>query len=877
MEAYIDLITRPEGYMDLNAVPEPAGGGVALTDTTPYLYRISADGQNIGSQEFDEIVGGTVAFNQNLSALSSWTANYSGDTFSVVDGVATIKAGRQYGGIHSNGYPITLNHKYLIALLAKGTTGANVRYNYTLSGALLSLNITLTSDWHEYTKIHQAGTTGQASLYFQDSRTSGWDEIQIKNFMCIDLTVMFGSTIADYIYSLETAHTGDGFAWFKNLFPNDYYAYDSGTLMSVQTSEHKMVGKNLISVSSLVCGGSEPRALNKIFNTPLPKGTYTISCINNSNCNISIGFYDATSGGNSTGSVTFSQGQTERPVTLTGKTLRLYAYISTTDYNNGKVGDISNIQMELGSATPYESYIVHSYPLDSSLTLRGIPKLVDNKLLYDGDIYQSDGTVTRKYRYVDLGTLTWQYNSSYGVMYANPGSRYAIKDSGLCVCQNYIYMPNSDRGVTDKSIGLGTTGWFVNTIWVRDSAYTDATTFKSAMSGVYLVYELATPTSETATPYTNPQIVAKGGTEEYIDARNVVIPVGHNTYYSYSMQNNLVIGINSGSHNEKMLYPQALTMREIIGFENNEPIYQDNPSLVLGNLDNIIPSNSNIKGFGLYGQNVYLTGSLVTEFTSGQNVSYAGVNTFNGVTANVFDNVTGVTQDNSKIVFWGGALPSNYGNDLDAAIQNAPFQVTENGSFYAGQGYFKGAIITDAEIRAASIYTADIYGIGTSEDEDALKIHDTTGGIGFYNGDTRLLDITNSGFSLGNETDKFININGNIVNFTGNTFTGEIFRGTFEGNLTTQRDNNNKYIGFNGPTVQGRQGTNDSYTILGYLTLDTKTILTNNNETIELNSGTINIDANITSMSKDVYFGGKMKYQQVSNGNNILGYDLFIS
>ena len=171
---------------------------------------------------------------------------------------------------------------------------------------------------------------------------------------------------------------------------------------------------------------------------------------------------------------------------------------------------------------------------------------------------------------------------------------------GNAICAKYptvTYNTINTNDDTQKAFAVREDG----SIRIKDSTYTDAATFKTAMSGVYLVYELATPTSETATPYTNPQIVAKGGTEEYIDARNVAIPVGHNTYYSYSMQNNLVIGINSGSHNEKMLYPQALTMREIIGFENNEPIYQDNPSLVLGNLDNIIPSNSNIKGFGLYG------------------------------------------------------------------------------------------------------------------------------------------------------------------------------------------------------------------------------------------------------------------------------------
>ena len=37
--------------------------------------------------------------------------------------------------------------------------------------------------------------------------------------------------------------------------------------------------------------------------------------------------------------------------------------------------------------------------------------------------------------------------------------------------------------------------------------------------------------TESVTPYTNPQIVAKGGTEEYVDNRDVAIPVGHNTKY----------------------------------------------------------------------------------------------------------------------------------------------------------------------------------------------------------------------------------------------------------------------------------------------------------------------------------------------------------
>ena len=45
----------------------------------------------------------------------------------------------------------------------------------------------------------------------------------------------------------------------------------------------------------------------------------------------------------------------------------------------------------------YEPYTKHTYPLDSSLTLRGVPKLADGKLSFDGDIYPPSGEVQRRY------------------------------------------------------------------------------------------------------------------------------------------------------------------------------------------------------------------------------------------------------------------------------------------------------------------------------------------------------------------------------------------------------------------------------------------------------------------------------------------------
>ena len=58
----------------------------------------------------------------------------------------------------------------------------------------------------------------------------------------------------------------------------------------------------------------------------------------------------------------------------------------------------------------------------------------------------------------------------------------------------------------------------------------------SAPTGM-LVYELATPTTESTSPFEANQIVDANGTEEYIDAgveagtRDVAIPVGHDTKY----------------------------------------------------------------------------------------------------------------------------------------------------------------------------------------------------------------------------------------------------------------------------------------------------------------------------------------------------------
>ena len=57
--------------------------------------------------------------------------------------------------------------------------------------------------------------------------------------------------------------------------------------------------------------------------------------------------------------------------------------------------------------------------------------------------------------------------------------------------------------------------------------------------------------------------------------------------------------------------------------------------------------------------------------------------------------------------------------------------VDRNGNLYAGSGYFKGTIITDATITASEIETAVLRGSNENPGEPALRIEDAAKGIHF--------------------------------------------------------------------------------------------------------------------------------------------------
>lgn len=540
---------------DFNVSPTPTS-----TDTTPYLFK--AVGDVYGDRLEDKIVGGTVAWNQLAGSFrlygSKGTVEISDNKYTYT---FTALGATQYDNsiASTNRFNSVSGHKYLELFDVFCTKAFTVSIG-TIADNWIYAKVTANVKERKGVIINGNGTTPflyvGAGMNYDNTFAVG-DTFEVSNIQLFDLTQMFGSTIADYIYSLEQAQAGAGVAWFKKLFPNDYYAYNAGELLSVEgLQSHDTVGFNLLDANTVFTdiglvkqsdgswyGQSSPAFSGKPvweneigysgqicvtykykFGDPSKVGTrflftYTDGTKDELYVDPTTSFVEA--------SFTSASNKVVKNVELTFGSSRVDTYLLDVCIN------LSNPSRN-GEYEPYEK---HSYPLDSSLTLRGIPKLDASKnLYYDGDEYTSDGKVKRKYGVVDLGTIAWVQgggnNKTSWVPVSwrtnvKPVQNTEVQANILCSKYKTDTSEHVEKQVNDKTIAVNRSGW----VYIYDSAYVSVTPqeFKEAMSGVYLVYELATPTTETATPYTNPQIVSKYGTLEYVT--NSIVPVGHKTTY----------------------------------------------------------------------------------------------------------------------------------------------------------------------------------------------------------------------------------------------------------------------------------------------------------------------------------------------------------
>lgn len=543
----------------LSATEEPATGEVStLVDKTPYIIRRTP----FGTRQKGTIVGGSIVWNQLINATNVSTQTKDGVTYTNNgDGSFTLSGTPTDNNCFLNidykagTNPYLTGHVYLADSGYRGDLNVGIRI-YGLNGSGSSI-----SSYNRPAIVKAADTSGAGYARFQVYGYQGMDIGSIKlTPQLFDITLMLGPTIADYIYAQEQASTGAGVALAKAWagIIADYYPHDAGSIKSVEgLVSHKMTGKNLVEigewtsvtnagitatnngdgsitingtassttipVGNLYLGTAGPASEQNDHKKHIPNGRYL--CTTGVSANQGVGFQIAGSNGSTISIIKGMYVSAEVDIDDTYQHNWIRIVVAAGTYNNVTIYPMIRYA-DVQDAT-FEPYTAHTYPLDSSLTLRGLLKLDGGNLSYDGDIYKADGTVERRYGVVDLGTLTW---SASGASFAsNTFSSQSIPTKAYgnvnFVANGYTATDSAYLEMQDKTIRGNATG---KRVFIRDTAYTDTTAFKTAMSGVYLVYELDEPTTEQAEPYTSLQICDPAGTEEWVGAS---MPVGHETTY----------------------------------------------------------------------------------------------------------------------------------------------------------------------------------------------------------------------------------------------------------------------------------------------------------------------------------------------------------
>lgn len=454
---------------------------VGIKDKVPYNFRASGGSVDIGDRETDIIVGGTIVYNELLYAQNKTESDIRNTGVDAIfsDRKITMNGTASDWGFINIRYASTrfffpAGHVFYI----NGLNG-KVALEIESNGSPASLVAPFYNDKVVKIPNYTGAKASWIRITFYKDYVFDNDTIEPNVF---DLTKMFGSSIADYVYSLEQTTAGAGVAWVKKLFPNTVYPYNEGELWSVKTSAHIMTGFNQWDeqweLGGLIYSTGEPSSANdrirsKNFCRCLPNTVYYAKA---PSPYLTIWWYDSAqrflgyeSAQNIAGTLTVTS-------PATAMYFKLVLAGNATTYGNDICINCSRDGERNGE---YEPYIQHVYELDPNLELRGIARLdQNNKLYYDGDTYESDGTVTR---------------------------HYGIRE----------YQSGDESDSTVLTDGTNT------------------------------LFKLESESVDTANPYQNPQIVDDFGTEEYVDTRALQIPVGHETFYQTNLKSKLESSPNS--------------------------------------------------------------------------------------------------------------------------------------------------------------------------------------------------------------------------------------------------------------------------------------------------------------------------------------------
>lgn len=371
----------------------------------------------------------------------------------------------------------------------KKTINIKKAHKYLLFGCNESSKTETTRIWFQSSKAFPAGNRiyngiivealdddklGEYFFYIYDK-----NEINARWYpQFFDLTKMFGagnepSTVEE----------------FEALFPEDYYPYDAGTLVSASVNEIMEQARNL-----LIPTDNLPQTDSGITYVRNVDGTVTCNGTSTSYSKMKVGNIKLEKG------KTYVLGSNDvrimREVDGIRKTVQ--SGIGTFTVSDENID--AYVEIALNINTTYKNYIVKPfvtegtagyaqyhrevYPIPQSiLDLPGYGWSVGNVC---NEVDWEKKKYVQRIEQIDLGSLKWRYYAEKNVFYAS--ELREISKSINILCPGYETYISSINNIGNKNIKNNAN----DQIYIRDDDYNgDVQLFNQAIQGMILYYELA--------------------------------------------------------------------------------------------------------------------------------------------------------------------------------------------------------------------------------------------------------------------------------------------------------------------------------------------------------------------------------------------------
>lgn len=312
-----------------------------------------------------------------------------------------------------------------------------------------------------------------------------FNDVKIK-VQIFDLTLMFGS-------GKEPSTVEE----FKAIFPNDYYSYNAGEIVSAGTESVVEQGKNLFDIKKCV-------KLNSYYGFEIDTNkTLQIDLKDGKTCPTNVSFGIVYVHGNTMANQLITSNGVRETITnsrdMTGSTQIMVACYPGNKKTMQSIADAFDIMLvdgiyKLDTMPAYAPYHSNVYPIPEAI--KALPGYgwsagtAKNYVDYENKRY------VQCVDSVDLGTLTWHIGDRVSFETFQLKGQKLTRNYDIApniLCSKYLTKTQSQLWGKTNVTGITTNANVDGCVHLNDTTYTDVATFTQAMQGVMLYYELANP------------------------------------------------------------------------------------------------------------------------------------------------------------------------------------------------------------------------------------------------------------------------------------------------------------------------------------------------------------------------------------------------